>query len=38
MRIIPPLDHGTTWIQIAAAGPSAQVLATLPLSPQPPSR
>ena len=38
MRLIPPLDHGTTWIQIAATGPSAQVLATLPLSSQRPSR
>ena len=38
MRLIPPLDHGTTWIQIAAAGPSAQVRATLPLSSQRPSR
>jgi hypothetical protein len=38
MRLIPPLDPGTTWIQIAAAGPSAQVLATLPLSSQRPSR
>jgi hypothetical protein len=34
MRIVPPLDRGTTWIEIAAAGPSAQVRATLQLSSQ----
>jgi hypothetical protein len=38
MRIVPPLDRGTTWIEIAAAGPSAQVRATLQLSSQRPSR
>ena len=31
MRIIPPLDRGTTWIEIAAAGWSAEVRVTLPL-------
>jgi len=34
MRIIPPLDRGTAWIDIAAAGRSAEVRATLPLSSQ----
>ena len=34
MRIVPPLDRGTAWIQIAAAGRSAEVRATLPLSSQ----
>lgn len=34
LRIIPPLDRGTAWIEISAAGRSAQVRATLPLSPQ----
>jgi hypothetical protein len=38
MRLIPPLDHGTTWIQITATGPTAQIRATLPLSSQRPSR
>ena len=33
-RIVPPLDRGTAWIQIAAAGRSAEVRATLPLSSQ----
>jgi hypothetical protein len=32
LRIIPPLDRGTAWIEISAAGRSAQVRATLPLS------
>ncbi len=32
LRIIPPLDRGTDWIEISAAGRSAQVRATLPLS------
>ena len=32
MRIVPPLDRGTAWINIAAAGRSAEVRATLPLS------
>ena len=34
MRIVPPLDRGTAWIEISAAGRSAQVRATLPLSSQ----
>jgi hypothetical protein len=34
LRIIPPLDRGTAWIEISAAGRSAQVRATLPLSSQ----
>jgi len=34
LRIIPPLNRGTAWIEISAAGRSAQVRATLPLSPQ----
>ena len=34
MRIVPPLDRGTAWIDIAAAGRSAEVRATLPLSSQ----
>jgi hypothetical protein len=32
LKIIPPLDHGTAWIQIHAAGQSAHVRATLLLS------
>jgi hypothetical protein len=31
LRIVPPLDRGTAWIDIAAAGRSAEVRATLPL-------
>ena len=34
LRIIPPLDRGTAWIEISATGRSAQVRATLPVSPQ----
>ena len=34
LRIIPPLNRGTAWIEISAAGRSAQVRATLPLSSQ----
>jgi hypothetical protein len=34
LRIIPPLDRGTAWIEISATGQSAQVRATLPLSSQ----
>ena len=34
LRIIPPLDRGTAWIEISAAGRSAQVRATLPLRSQ----
>jgi len=32
LKIIPPLDHGTAWIQLHAAGQSAHVRATLLLS------
>jgi hypothetical protein len=32
LKIIPPLDHGTAWIQVHAAGQSAHVRATLLLS------
>ena len=34
LRIIPPLDRGTAWIEISATGRSAQVRAILPLSSQ----
>jgi hypothetical protein len=34
LRIVPPLDRGTTWIEVSATGRSAQVRATLPISPQ----
>ena len=34
LKIIPPLDHGTAWIQIHAAGRSVHVRATLLLSSQ----
>ena len=34
LRIIPPLNPGTAWIEISAAGQSAHVRATLPLSPR----
>jgi hypothetical protein len=32
LRVVPPLDHGTPWIDVLAAGPSAEVRARLPLS------
>jgi hypothetical protein len=32
LEIVPPLDYGTAWIEISAAGPSAQARVTLPLS------
>ena len=32
LAIAPPLDAGTPWIDLVAAGPSAQVQARLPLS------
>ncbi len=32
LRIVPPLDHGTAWIEISAAGRSAEARARLPLS------
>jgi hypothetical protein len=31
-RVVPPLAHGTPQVDIVAAGPSAEVRATLPLS------
>ena len=31
LEIVPPLDRGTVWIDVAAAGQSAEVRATLPL-------
>ena len=31
LDILPPLDRGTTWIDVVAAGQSAEVRATLPL-------
>jgi hypothetical protein len=34
LRIIPPLDRGTAWIEIFATGRSSQVRASLPLSSQ----
>lgn len=34
LRLVPPLDRGTTWIELSTAGRSAQVRATLPLSSQ----
>jgi len=34
LAIIPPLDHDTTWIELSAAGSSAQVRTTLPLHQQ----
>jgi hypothetical protein len=32
LRVVPPLDHGTRWIDVVAAWPSAEVRARLPLS------
>jgi hypothetical protein len=32
LEIVPPLERGTAWIEISAAGPSAQARITLPLS------
>ncbi len=31
LKIVPPLDRGAVWIDVAAAGRSAEVRATLPL-------
>jgi hypothetical protein len=31
-RVVPPLDHGTPWIDVVAAGQSAEIRARLPLS------
>jgi len=32
LRVVPPLDHGTPWIDVVATGQSAEVQARLPLS------
>jgi hypothetical protein len=32
LRVVPPLDYGTPWIDVVAAGRSAEVQARLPLS------
>jgi hypothetical protein len=32
LRVVPPLDRGTPWIDVVATGQSAEVRATLPLS------
>jgi hypothetical protein len=34
LMVVPPLDRGTFWIEIAATGRSAQVRVTLPLTSQ----
>jgi hypothetical protein len=31
LEVVPPLSRATTWIEIVAAGQSAQARATLPL-------
>ena len=31
VKVVPPLSPGTAWIEVLAAGPSAEVRATLPL-------
>jgi hypothetical protein len=31
-EVVPPLHHGTQWIDVVAAGPSVEVRARLPLS------
>ena len=31
LEVVPPLSHGTAWIEVLAAGQSAEVRATLPL-------
>jgi hypothetical protein len=32
LRVVPPLDHGTRWMDLVAARPSAEIRARLPLS------
>jgi hypothetical protein len=32
LRVVPPLHHGTRWMDLVAARPSAEVRARLPLS------
>lgn len=32
LRVVPPLEHGTPWIDVVAAGQSAEVRARVPLS------
>ncbi len=31
LEVVPPLGHGTAWIEVILAGQSAEVRATLPL-------
>jgi hypothetical protein len=31
LQVVPPPSHATAWIELLAAGPSAQALTTLPL-------
>jgi hypothetical protein len=31
LQVVPPLSHGTTWIEVLLAGQSAEARATLPL-------
>jgi hypothetical protein len=31
LRVVPPLDHGTRWVDVMVTGPSAEVRAGLPL-------
>jgi hypothetical protein len=31
LRVVPPLEHGTPWADVVAAGPSAEIRARLPL-------
>lgn len=31
LQVVPPLNHGTAWIEVLVAGQSAELRATLPL-------
>jgi hypothetical protein len=31
LQVVPPLSHATTWIEVLAAGQSAEARTTLPL-------
>jgi hypothetical protein len=31
VEVVPPLSHGTAWIELLAAGQSAEIRAILPL-------
>jgi hypothetical protein len=31
VQVVPPLSKGTAWIELLAAGPSAELRATVPL-------